>query len=96
MLSRQSIDAHRLRLEGQAQIVNQVGDTAVLDSGFRLEFIGGDDRAGMNMQDLPVDAELLALLRQLAGTLQQFLLSDVSPSARGLEEVDGGHREIGL
>ena len=94
--SRQSVDAHRLCLEGQTQVVHQVGDAAVLDSGFRLEFVGGDDRAGMNVQNLPVNAELPALLGQLAGTLQQFFLSDVRLPAGGLEQVDGGSREVGL
>ena len=50
----------------------------------------------MNFLDLPVDAELLALLRQLAGTLQQFVLLYVCPPAGGLEQVDGRHQEVGL
>ena len=55
--ARDAIDHDRLRLHGQAQVVNQIRNAAVLDAGFRLEFECGDHRAGVNLRYVSGDAE---------------------------------------
>ena len=56
-----AIDDDRLRLHGKAQIIHQVGNAAVFDACFRLEFKRGHHRAGINLRDASGDAEFQKL-----------------------------------
>ena len=90
----------------EAKIVAEIGDAAVLDSGFGLELERGDDRSGIDLRDLPVNLELGVFLGEhlrqqfefvgidcllFVGTLQQAARGQLV-SASG----DAGHRRLGF
>jgi hypothetical protein len=54
--ARHALDQNALGFQRQAEIVGEIGDAAVLDSGFRLEFERRDHRAGIDLRDLPVNS----------------------------------------
>ena len=60
--ARDALDQDGFGLQRQAQIVGQPGNAAVLDAGLRLELVGGDDRPGIDLRDVPADVEFAALL----------------------------------
>ena len=68
-LAGHAVDADRLGLEREAEVVDESGDARVLDAGVGLELVGGDDRAGADVLDLARDVELLALLGDARGDL---------------------------
>ena len=45
-------------LQRQAQVVGESGDAAVLDASLGLELKGRDDRAWIDLRDLPMNVEL--------------------------------------
>ena len=63
-LARHALDQNALGLQREAEIVAEIGDAAVLDAGFRLELERRDDRAGIDLRDLPVNFELGVFLGQ--------------------------------
>ena len=73
-----AIDQHRLGLHRQAQIVGEAGDLAVLHAGVRLELVGRDDRARMDLDDRAFDRELAALLLEQARAVHQLALVDLA------------------
>jgi hypothetical protein len=65
---------------------------ADLNSGIGIEFVGGDDRAGMTFPDLALHPELAKLLLDPPFFLQQLVLVDLF---RGLARVEKGEgREL--
>ena len=50
-LAGDAIDQHRLGLHRQAEVVGEAGDLAVLHAGVRLELVGRDDRARVDLDD---------------------------------------------
>ena len=48
---------------GEAEIVGEAGDAGVLDAGVGAELERGDDGAGIDLDDLSVDAELGTFFR---------------------------------
>ena len=83
-LAGDAIDQHRLGLHGEAQVVGESGDLAVLDAGVRLELVGRDDRAGVDLDDRALDRELAALLLEQPRAFHQLAFVDLAarPSAR--------------
>ena len=69
-----ALDQDALGAHGEAEVVLQVDDAAVLDARLGLELEGGDDRAGIDLHHRAQDAELFALLGQGQGQLLQLLL----------------------
>jgi len=53
LLPAMRFDQNALRLESQAEVVDEIGNAAVLDAGFRLEFKRSNHRAGIDLCDLP-------------------------------------------
>jgi hypothetical protein len=60
-----AVDEDRLGLHREAEVVGEAGDLAVLHAGVGLELERGDDRARMDLGDLPLDRELAAFLLEL-------------------------------
>src|SRR5208282_1738481 len=61
--------------QGEAEIVREADDAAVLDAGFGLEFESGDYRAGVDLRDLAKDFEFRVLRGQnLSDNLELFFV----------------------
>ena len=88
-LAGDAIDQHRLGLHREAEIVGEAGDLAVLHAGVRLELVGRDDRARVNLDDRSFDRELAALLLEQPRPFHQLALVDL---ALGLRRVEQRHR----
>ena len=71
-----AIDEDRLGLHGQAEVIGEPGDLAVLHAGVGLELVGRDDRAGVDLHHVPLDRELAALLLELPGAVHELPLVD--------------------
>jgi hypothetical protein len=84
-----AIDQHRLGLHREAEIVGEPGDLAVLDARVRLELIGRDDGARVNLHDRAFDRELPALVFEQPGAFHELALVDLP---LGLRRVEQGHR----
>ena len=76
-LAGDAIDQHRLGLHRQAQVVGEAGDLAVLHAGVRLELVGRDDRARVDLDDRAFDRELAALLLEQPRAVHQLALVDL-------------------
>ena len=73
-LAGNALDQDRFGLQSEAEIFGEVGDAAVLDAGFGLEFEGGDHRAGIDLHHVAEHVELFELRLDAAGGVLQFLL----------------------
>ncbi len=83
-----AVDAHRLGLERQRQVVLQVDDLADLDPRRRLELVDGDHRAGGDALDRALDPELgAAAAHQLAET-HQLVLLDLGLGGLDVQQVE--------
>ena len=60
-LAGNALDENGFGLQAEAQIFGQVGDAAVFDAGFGLEFEGGDHRAGVDLHHVSKHVELFEL-----------------------------------
>ena len=89
-LAGNAIDQHRLGLHRQAEVVGQAGDLAVFHAGVRLELVGRDDRARVNLDDRALDRELAALLLEQARAFHQLALVDLSAPALGASSSASG------
>ena len=67
-------DADARHAEGDRQVVGQAGDLRQPQAGFQLDFVLGDDRAGLDLDDADVEAEVLERLLQDLGLAADFLL----------------------
>ena len=72
-----ALDADRLRLQRQRQIVAEVDDFGVLHAGGRLELERGDDRAGVIRGHFAVDGELAAALFDEMPDVEELLVDVV-------------------
>src|SRR5208282_771834 len=92
-LAGHALDQDALSAQGEAEIVGEADDAAVFDAGFGLEFEGGDDRAGVDLRDLPEDFEFRVLCGQNLGDdlelvfVYGLLLVGTVEQARGREFV---------
>ena len=87
-----ALDADRLGLEGQSQIVAEVDDLGVLHAGGRLELERRHDRAGVIGRDLALDRELPAALFDEVADLEELLVDIVVDRVLlrpGGEQIDG-------
>jgi hypothetical protein len=80
------VDEHRFGLHGEAEIVGQAGDLAVLDARVRLELVGRHHRAGVNLDDRPLDGELAALLLEEPRAVHQLALVDLALATGCVEQ----------
>ena len=62
--SRHALDQNALSFQCEAEIVGEVGDAAVFDSGIGLEFERSDHGAGIDLRDLAVNFEFGVLFRE--------------------------------
>ncbi|HOG07716.1 MAG TPA: hypothetical protein PK983_06450 [Syntrophales bacterium] len=87
-------DTDARRLEGEGQVVRQIGDPVNLDPGCRLQFVHGDDRSRTDLQDPRLDAEVGQLVFQDPGIGdQRFLLLAEFPMLDGVEQGQGRELE---
>ena len=85
-LAGDAVDQHRLGLHRQAEVVGEAGDLAVLHPGVRLELVGGDDRARVDLHDRAFDRELAALLLEQPRPFHQLALVDLPLALRRVEQ----------
>ena len=88
-LAGHALDEDALGAHGQAEIVGEAGDAAVLDAGFGLELEGGDHGAGIDLHDLAAHVELGAFFHQHAGFFAQFVFADDLWAGAGIEQSAG-------
>ncbi len=88
-----ALDENAFSAHGEAKIVVQAGDAAVLDASLGLELVGGDHGAGIDLDDLAADAELGAFLHQHAGLIAQLVLADGLRTVAGIEQRAGRQLE---
>ncbi len=88
-LAGNTVDEDRLCLHGQAQVIGEPGDLAVLHAGVGLELVGRDDRARVDLHHVPLDGELAALLLELPGAVHELSLVDL---LLGLGRIEQGER----
>src|SRR5271154_3354097 len=89
-----AFDQDGFGLQGEAEVVAQVGDAAVFDAGFGLEFESGDDGAGIDLRDMAADVEFHALGFDGAGAFFQFALVHFF-AALGVREQRGRRELVG-
>src|SRR5580658_831859 len=75
-LARHAFDQDTFGAQGEAEIVGESDDAAVLDAGFRLELEGGDHRAGVDLRDLAEDLEFRVFRGQNLSDEFEFLFVD--------------------
>ena len=75
-LAGHALDEDALGVQGEAEIVGEAGDAAVLDAGFGLDLERGDDRAGIDLRDLSAHIELGALLGEHLREILELLFVD--------------------
>ena len=106
-LAGHALDQNAFGFHGEAQIIDKIGDAAVLDSRFRLELKRRNHRARIDLRDLPVNLELGILLAQHLRQQFEFIGVDVDglllvgtlqQAARWqlVTAGDAGHRGLGL
>ena len=83
-----AVDAHRLGLERQREVVLEVDDLRHLDARRRLQLVDGDDRPGADPFDRPLDAELGAARADDLAQPHQLALVDAAARLLEREEVD--------
>ena len=88
-----NIDSARKR---QAEIFAEAGDAAVLDSRLGLELKCGDDRAGIDLRDVPGDFEFGAFLLDGARAFLQLALVHLLAALGGMQQVERRQFEIRL
>ena len=66
-------DAHAGHAQRDRQVVGQARDLREPQAGFELDFELGDDRAGLDLDDLHVEAEVVERLFQDLGLAADFL-----------------------
>ena len=64
-LAGDAVDEHGLGLHGEAEVIGEPRDLAVLHAGVGFELVGRDDRAGVNLHDRALDRELAAFLLEV-------------------------------
>ena len=98
-LAAHAVDADRLGLEGQGQVVGQADDLRVLDAGVGLELVGGDHRPGVDLLHRAQHAELAALGLEDPALLVQPLVVDADGRLGLVEDGEGrqarGSRGLG-
>ena len=72
-LAGHAFDENALGFEGEAQVVGEIGNAAVLDASFGLEFESRDYRPGIDLRHLPVDIKLRVLFGEHLGQQLQFV-----------------------
>src|ERR1035437_3068152 len=88
-----TLDEDGFGAHGKAKIVVQSGDARVLDAGFGLELVGGDHGAGIDLDDLAANVELVAFFHQDAGLIAQLVLADGLGPLAGVEQRAGRQLE---
>ncbi|MCK7525141.1 MAG: hypothetical protein MZV64_49815 [Ignavibacteriales bacterium] len=87
-LAGDALDADRLRLQGQGQVLGPALDLRDLDARGREVLVGRDDRAGVVLADLALDAELLELLLDAPLLVEELGLADLLGRKSDLEQVE--------
>ncbi len=75
-LARHALDEDALGAQGEAEIVGEAGDAAVLDAGFGLELEGRDHGAGIDLHHRAAHVELAALFAQHLRQVLQLIFID--------------------
>ncbi len=87
-LAGDALDADRLRLQGQGQVLGPALDLRDLDARGREVLVGRDDRSGVVLADLALDAELLELLLDAPFLVEELGLADLLGRKSDLEQVE--------
>ena len=90
--ARDPLDADRFGLEGEGQVLGQVGHLGDLDAGVGEQLVGRDDGAGVVLADLAGHVELLELVLDPALLFEELVLVDLLRRLAGLEKAE--RREI--
>ena len=93
-LARNAVDQDGLGAHRQAEVIHEIGDAAVLDAGFGLELVGGDDRTGVNLRNRSGHSKLAEFHGQAGGAILQLILVDAllvrrRPQQRGAGKLVG-------
>ena len=89
ILAGHALDENAFSAHRKAKIVGEAGDARVLDARFRLEFVCGDHRAGIDLHHLAAHVELGAFLHQYASLFAQLVLAHSLRSVAGVEQSAG-------
>jgi hypothetical protein len=89
-----AVDTDRLRLQGQGEVVGQADDLRVLHSGVRLELVGRDHGAGMDLDHRAHDPELRRLGLQGLGLLEEPRLVHGRRELDLVHDRGGRQREV--
>ena len=82
-----------LRLHREAEIVGEARDPAVLHAGVRLELVGRHHGARVNLDDGAADRELLTLVLQQPGVVEQLALVELLLRPHRVEQRQRRQRE---
>ena len=93
--ARHAVDANRLGLQSQTEIVNQAGNARILDARIGLELVSRHHRTRADELDLASDVEFAALLSQTRGHVQQFIVGLFATHLRFVQKFDRRQLIIG-
>ncbi len=85
-LAGNAVDEDGLGLHGEAEVIGEPRDLAVLHAGVGLELVGRDDRAGVNLHHGALDRELAAFLLEVPGAVHELPLVDLLLAPGGVEQ----------
>ena len=83
-------DPDARRPQRERQVVREIGDLVDLDAGGGFELVHGDDRTGLDLHHLPLDAEIGELLLEGPGIGDEVLPFD--PGVLSFHAVEQGQR----
>ena len=87
------LDAHGDGLEGQGQIVADIGDTVDADTGSRAHLVHGDHRPGRDADELALDVEILQAFHQRLAAGFQILTTHTGGILGGqAQQIETGQR----
>ena len=92
-LAGHALDEDAFGAQGEAEIVGQAGDAAVLDAGFGLELEGRDHGAGIDLHDLAAHVELAALFAEHLGEVLQLEFVDGTVLVGAVQQRGGRQLE---
>ena len=91
-LAAHAVDADRLGLERQRQVVGEADDLRVLDAGVGLELVGGDHGPGVDLAHRAHHAELGRLQLQDLAALEQAVVVELRAALGLVEDGERGQR----
>ena len=88
-----ALDQNALGAHGEAEVVGQARDARVLHARLGLELVGGDHRAGVDLDHLAAHVEFGAFFDQHARLFAQLVLANTLGAVGGVQQRAGRHLE---